>query len=428
MRAVLLLVISLFARWDAAAQAAPVTATMVDGSTAVGEFRGWNANEVLLDTSAGQKRIGSDQLISLRWPPQITLVDPAAGPAGLAELTDGTLIPMSSLRIAGKAATLTLGESAAAKDDKEKTINVLAAQLAAVRFQRLDPSLEGQWKEIRQLKSANDLLVVLKKDGKSLDYVEGVLGDITDEKVEFKLDGELNRVDRAKVAGVIYSRQERQSSADSRMVLQGRSGLRVSAAKIELVDSMLSITTAGNVKFAWPIDDIELIDYSAGKIQYLSDIEPASQNWSPLVGVPAGATLAAAYGQPRRDRSAFGSKLSLLIKGENGDDSPQGATRIFNKGLSLRSRTELVYRVPAGFKRFTALAGIDPATVSSGNLQLAILADDHALLETEIAGDQPPQPIDVDISGVKRLKILVDFGQNLDSGDWLNLCDAKIVK
>jgi hypothetical protein len=429
MRAVLLLVISLFARLDAAAQAAPVTATMVDGSTAVGELRGWNANEVLLDTSAGQKRIGSDQLISLRWPPQITLVDPAAGPASLAELTDGTLIPMSSLRIAGKAATLTLGESTADKGGgKEKTIDVLAAQLAAVRFQRLDPGLEGQWKEIRLLKSANDLLVVLKKDGKSLDYVEGVLGDITDEKVEFKLDGELNRVDRAKVAGVIYSRQEQQSAADPRMVLQGRSGLRASAAKVELADSMLNITTAGNVKLAWPIDDIELIDYSAGKILYLSDIEPASQNWSPLVGVPAGATLAAAYGQPRRDRSAFGSKLSLLIKNENGDDSPQGATRIFNKGLSLRSRTELVYRVPAGFKRFTAIAGIDPATISSGNLRLAILADDHPLLETEIAGDQPPQPIDVEISGVKRLKILVDFGQNLDSGDWLNLCDAKIVK
>ena len=428
MPAVFLLTVSLLAKSGAAIQAAPVMATMVDGTTASGELRGWTANEVLLDAPSGQKRIGADQLISLRWPSQLTPVDPAVGPGGITELTDGTIIPTSSLRVAGKGATLTLGESAAAKDGKDKLINVLTAQLAAARFQRLDPSLDGQWKEIRQLKSANDLLVVLKRDGKSLDYVEGILGDITDDNVEFKLEGEVNRVDRAKVAGVIYSRQARQPAADPRMVVQGRSGLRASGAKVEIADSMLAVTTVSNVKFAWPIDDIELIDYSAGKILYLSDIEPASQNWSPLVGVPAGAKLAAAYGQPRHDRSAFGSKLSLLIKSENGNDSPQGATHIFNKGLSLRSRTELVYRVPAGFKRFTALAGIDPATISSGNLRLAIFADDHPLLETEIAGDQPPQPIDVEISGAKRLKILVDFGQNLDSGDWLNLCDAKIVK
>ena len=87
-----------------------------------------------------------------------------------------------------------------------------------------------------------------------------------------------------------------------------------------------------------------------------------------------------------------------------------------------------MYRLPAGFNRFTALAGIDPATTADGNVRLAILADDRSLLETEIAGDQPPQPIDVEIAGAKRLKIVVDFGQNLDTGDWLNLCDAKIVK
>ena len=61
-------------------------------------------------------------------------------------------------------------------------------------------------------------------------------------------------------------------------------------------------------------------------------------------------------------------------------------------------------------------------------MRLSIFGDDRPLLETEIAGDQPPQPIQLDIAGVKRLKIVVDYGQNLDTGDWLNLCDARIVK
>ena len=42
----------------------------------------------------------------------------------------------------------------------------------------------------RRQNLANDVLAVLKKDGKSLDYVEGVMGDISDDKIEFKLDGE----------------------------------------------------------------------------------------------------------------------------------------------------------------------------------------------------------------------------------------------
>jgi hypothetical protein len=185
----------------------------------------------------------------------------------------------------------------------------------------------------------------------------------------------------------------------------------------------------GGAKFAWPLDDVQFADFSGGKIKYLSDMEPASQNWSPLVGLPAGLTLASEYGQPRRDHSAFGGKLALLQKTEADDDANLLSTRHeFDRGLALRSRTELVYRLPAQFSRFRAVAGIDPAASTSGNVQLAILADDQPLLEAEIASDGPPLPIDLDIAGARRLKILVNFGENQDSGDWLNLCDAKIVK
>src|SRR4029079_3706883 len=77
---------------------------------------------------------------------------------------------------------------------------------------------------------------------------------------------------------------------------------------------------------------------------------------------------------------------------------------------------------------FIAIAGIDPATSAAGNMRLAIFGDDRALVETEVTGDQPPQPIHLDIANVKRIKIVVDYGQNLDTGDWLNLCDARIAK
>jgi hypothetical protein len=203
--------------------------------------------------------------------------------------------------------------------------------------------------------------------------------------------------------------------------------MRVSVQWVDLADGLLKLKATAGAEFQWPLQDIHLADFSAGKLMYLSDIDPSSEQWTPLVGLPPNAALLAEYGRPRRNQSAYGGPLTIRT-----DDalstSPGGRSRVFNKGLALRSRTELVYRVPAGFRRFTTIAGIDPATTSSGNVRLEIYGDDRLLLEDNIAGQEPPRNIELDIAGIKRLKILVDYGRNLDTGDWLNLCDARIVK
>ena len=117
------------------------------------------------------------------------------------------------------------------------------------------------------------------------------------------------------------------------------------------------------------------------------------------------------------------------MKSKDDDESQPRQHRVVQQGLSHSA---------AAPKSSTACRPVSialpPSPASTRPLAptatcgLSIFADDHPLLETEVAGDQPPQPIDVQIAGAKRLKIVVDYGQNLDTGDWLNLCDAKIVK
>jgi hypothetical protein len=118
----------------------------------------------------------------------------------------------------------------------------------------------------------------------------------------------------------------------------------------------------------------------------------------------------------------------MLASVDNLAATPIAQPQSFDKGLALRSRTELTYRLPAGFRRFTASAGIDPSTRAGGNVRLEIFGDDRPLLQADIVGNEPPHVIDLRIDNVKRLKIIVDYGHNLDTGDWLNLCDARIVK
>jgi hypothetical protein len=94
----------------------------------------------------------------------------------------------------------------------------------------------------------------------------------------------------------------------------------------------------------------------------------------------------------------------------------------------LRSGTEIVYRVPRDHERFTAVAGIDPDHLAMGNVILSISTGDRVLFEKEIAGMAPPVPIELDVSGLKSLTIRAQFGQGGDSGDLVNLCNAKFIK
>jgi hypothetical protein len=265
--------------------------------------------------------------------------------------------------------------------------------------------------------------VLISGDRKNLDHLEGVLGAITSTHIRFEHEGVTRRVNRGKVVGWIYFRKG--ASPEPQCIVHGQTGLRAAAADLRLNEQMLEIKTTGGAELTWPLVDVYFADFSAGKIIYLSDLKPALARWTPLVGFSSAARSAANFGQIHSDQSAFGGPLMLHLDGVGASASE---VKSFSKGLAIRSRTELVYRLPSGFKQFIALAGIDPAARLTGDVHLSIQGDDRSLLTADIAGDQGPREIKLDIAGVKRLKIVVDYGQNLDTGDWLNLCEARLIK
>jgi hypothetical protein len=402
--------------------AAEVLATRLDGQTISGILRSWDREDAVVETVAGSESLPLDELLSLRWQPAPSLGSAGAQQSGRIELVDGTLIPIETVKCSDEKTTITPRRPSA-----DPSREVLPKRLvAAVQLGSLEAEAAVQWQEIRDLRAAADVLVVLKRDGKSLDYVECVLGDVTEDRIEFELEGEPQSVDRKKIAGFLYYRRQSDAPPDARFTLKGRTGLLANAVAATLANDMIRLTTAAGAEIEWPVDDLYLADFSAGKILYLSDIEPASQKWTPLVGYPSGSEVAMRFGEPRRDQSAYGESLALSpghISASSGV-----AAQVFAKGLAIRSRTELVYRLPSGFRRLKAVAGIDPAAAASGNVRLKIMGDDKALLDADIAGTDVPHDIDLDMTNVKRLRIVVDYGKNLDTGDWLNLCDARLVK
>ena len=281
--------------------------------------------------------------------------------------------------------------------------------------------------------ASSDLLVIRKKD--AVDFTEGVVQSVDENHVNFKLDGDPFSVPRAKVDGLIFYHKNSDTFGEPVCVVEDANGWRVNAKGVLAVTygtvllmgpndqwkgmhlpiGWLMAESLAGIQILIPVSDFTRLDFSAGKINYLSDMEPESVRWTPYLEIGKASEAIKRFYAPKRDEGREHQPLSI-----------DGKT--YAKGLALYSRTELEYRVPSGSKKLQATAGIDTSVRDVGHVQLVISADGKKLFDHPIGGSDGAVPIDLDVSGAKRLSILVDFGEGLDAGDYLNLADARIVK
>jgi hypothetical protein len=323
-------------------------------------------------------------------------------PTAWVDLVDGSRVPAAKFLVKDGKATIAL------LDGAELVVSV--KQVRSVRYSKLDdPDAE-----ISQVQAAGDLLGVRKSE--SVDYLEGVIGDVTEDAVKFTIDGEPLGVNPAKVDCLVFAARPAGEDGPAPLcIVEETNGARLLAKSIELKEGKVQLTLLGSGSVARPLDAVRRLDFSAGKLTYLSDLKPVSVQWTPFFDLGKQSPALAKFLGPRFDRGREDEVMRL--------DGKE-----YKKGISLTSRTELVYRVPAQAKRLRALAGIDDGVANLGSVQLVITGDGRQLYSGKLTGKDPAAELDLDLSGVRRLAILVDFGDDLDVGDHLNLCEARIVK
>lgn len=226
-------------------------------------------------------------------------------------------------------------------------------------------------------------------------------------------------------------------------------------ARLALQEHRLHVKTTCGVALELPVEELVSADYSFGKLVYLSDLKPLSVQWTPRVGLPAAATMIRHYGEPRNnapfgrpdsglpglewsdskqaDPGLAGNGIAvenspLTLRWQSAHGVGNDELKAYAKGLAIRSRTKLVYRLPKGMRIFHAIAGIDPATSSQGNVTLKLAGDRGGFWEGAIDGNHRPVRIDLDLQDSRQLTILVDYGKNLDWGDRLHLVDARVTR
>jgi hypothetical protein len=357
---------------------------------------------LIVETTAGKVFLETEKLLNVSLKQQSAA--PVPPPGAWIELSDGSTIVARQYTVRGDQAAITLLN--------DEVLETPTRSIRNVRLQHVSEALAGQWSRILTAKLDGDVLVVRKGD--NLDYQQGVLGDINADVVRFQLDGEDLPINRAKVFAFVYRHPSGEVRPGPICRLTDVFGSHWQVSKIAL-GKKLQLTTPAGLTLSCPLELLASIDFSLGKIVYLSDLKPESVAWTPFFNTAKTLPSMEQLYAPRQDRNFESNPLQL-------------AGTEYGKGLAIRGRTEMVYRLPGSFARFKAVAGIDDSVRPQGNVRLLIRGDNAVLLDMPVSGTDAPQPIDLDLTGVRKLIILVDFGDRASLGDHLDLCNARIIK
>jgi hypothetical protein len=231
-----------------------------------------------------------------------------------------------------------------------------------------------------------------------------VIGDFDDKSVKFLLDKDEIPVKRDKVYGLIYKRARTASKAACLVDIEGGDALQVKQVVYEAGAWKAALAAGPAVDL--PAEKVRALDFSLGKVRYLSQMEPREVRYVPYFDVTW---------KYRRDRNLDGGPIRL-------------GNKSYTRGLAIHSQTFLRYRLAGDYRRFQAVMGIDQVVAKRGNVQVVISGDGKELLKTAVTGEDPPRALDLDVAGVRDLEILVDFGEMIDIADHLDLADAKVIK
>lgn len=406
----------------ALAAAPQVEARTLAGHKEAGTLTSLSADGVTLEREGNSVTLAARDLLSIK-PVQAPTAASADKPSVWIELIDGSQLQAKRYTVARSVASAALvgGEA----------VEIPTRSIRHVRLQSHESplaqqsQLPRQWQEITGGQPTGDVIVIrkLSTDGDdeptsaALDQLEGIVEEITDDKVHFTFDDQKIPVDRGKVEGVIYFHPSGRELPQPlcRVDDVAGSAWNVKSLALSLDDGLLQLTSVAGVKALLPLDRLKAIDYSSGKIVYLSDLEPETSQWSSPFGKTAAQANLARLFAPRRDMAFDGGPI--VIGGQSHE-----------KGLAVRSRTLLEYRLAGKFNKLLAVAALDDSVGLRGHVKLVVSLDGKVLGEHQIAAGAEPAELNYDIRGGRKLSILVDVGQGLDIGDRLYLGSARVTQ
>ena len=248
-----------------------------------------------------------------------------------------------------------------------------------------------------------------------LDHLNGTFASFDGDGVLFESALGRSRKSLADLVALVLAPEE-PSRSDERLLalLDLADGSRMTGALTGFGEGAFEVALQVGPSLKVALDNLVAFTFRNGRYVYLSELEPAETTETPYFGGPD-----AMHFPPRRDRSVGGGPLRC-------------GGKEFARGLGLHSRTVLRYLLGGKYSRFRAAVGIDDEVrefAFSGSAILRVFADGKLAFESPPlrAGEEPVRIPDVDLKGVREVRVEADYGEDFHIGDRVDLLDPVLI-
>jgi hypothetical protein len=389
----------------------------------IGESRGSDLRTLKGETISGEVvSITDKEVVVLRSGERVTTplaqvlqidYNPAGKPSNDAsvdvELTDGSLLHCAKFNVKGKEITLAL----LAGQEVRLPLAAISNILVDANVEKYRTEWSARLADRKAKKKRRDVLAVRKDE--VLNPLDGTLGDGDDqgETIAFSIgSGKTRPVPLSGIAGLIFERGIDPNAAPVVCRVIDASGDRIEASTVTSSPTGLVVTTPAGAKIELTPQLVQRLDYSGGKLTWLSDMEPTQVVESFLDNNPF---------HYKRDRNL-----------EDGPIRMDNAT--YARGLALHATTELEYDLKGDYREFKAVVGIDDLVGGLPGQTLLRIEGDGKLLK-ELTLDRRDKvrhrELTLNVKDVQKLRIRVapgGEGFRLDLGLHVDLADAKVSK
>jgi hypothetical protein len=246
--------------------------------------------------------------------------------------------------------------------------------------------------------------------------VEGTFteGDETGKTIKFTYtladQTETKDVALASTYGLIFARGVDPNAKPVACKMTDAQGNLLYVSAVVSTPTGIEVTTSSGVKIAYATTLVAKLDYTTGKVAYLSELKPSN-----LVETSPFDTVE----HFQINRNLDGGPLKLEGK-------------VYVNGLAVHAYTELEYDLKGEFREFKALVGVDDVVGGhDGPIPVKVLGDGKELASFVVQRKdrgKAPKNLSINIKDVQKLKIIVGTGDLQDIGKHVNMADAKVTK
>lgn len=261
----------------------------------------------------------------------------------------------------------------------------------------------------RRLRSrgTEDLLLARSKDGEVV-AISGVAEGTEGDTLRFRFREKSRSLALKQVEGlVLAARPEPERPDGLRPIFSMAGGLVVSGRWRALDPKTWKVETAWGQELALPAAEVRGVRFRGGQMTYLSDLEPSRVEETPYFGRRS---------PWRKDVNLAGAPLKM-------------DGRTYEHGLAVHSRSALTYDLGGRYATFEALVGFDESARKVGRVDCRVYADGKEIYANpDLRAAAPPVRLALPVAGAERLKLVIDFGADQDTGDRVIWADARLFR